>query len=291
MSLTKTRCRATALLLGVLCGPLFGCGGPGGSQPAGGAGGSGAAPSIVGLEKLPEVDPPLGPLDDGRLLVAPPSGWYVPSRDSRFVIRFRLAPEIAYPTILVTAADYEPIFNLSAENVEQFAKQVKQEIDERGETNKLVSAVAPILVGERPAVTYQRRAKSGKQLVERYFLETVAGGRRYTIELRALPGTLDDFQPVAWAVLHGMEFLQTGQPGAAEEPSTPPEQPEETSGREPAAKASGSDQQTPPTSDTETGTPSSEEPSTEKSPPSEDEDKTPLEPSIIPEFEEELPPS
>ncbi len=289
MSAAASHWKPIALLLMLLPWAVpFGCGGDSGSQPSGGQP-AGSGPTIVKAEDLPGLDPALGPLDDGRVMVAPLSGWYIPVRNSDYVIRFRLAQDIAYPTILVTATDYEPIFDLSPENVEQFATQVADEIAQRGESAGLIAPVAPILIGGRPAVTYQRRGKSGKQIVERYFLETVAGGRRYTLELRALQGTLSEFQPYAWALLYGMEFLEQQGPSPLEQPQPGPEEP----GQEPSGPTGGqpAGETTEPPGAEAGQTPAGEpdaggEPSTPQEAP--DSSETP---SIIPDFEEELPPN
>ncbi len=149
MGLTASHWRRIALLLCLPWAVGFGCGGPSGSQPSGGQP-AGGGPTIVRIEGLPALDTALGPLDDGRVMVSPLSGWYIPVRNSDYVIRFRLDQDIAYPTILVTASDYEPIFDLSPENVEQFARQVADEIARRGEAARLVAPVAPILIGQCP---------------------------------------------------------------------------------------------------------------------------------------------
>jgi len=297
MGFTRATWKRTAMLLASFsCWVSFGCGGGGGDQSSGGQAGAGGPPTVVKAEDLPEVDTALGPLDEGRVMVAPLSGWFIPSRDSRYVIRFRLAPDIAYPTIVVTAADYESIFDLSPENVEQFAAQVNDEIAQRGESAGLVAPVAPILIDQCPAVSYQRRGKSRKQIVERYFLETVAGGRRYTVELRALRGTLEKFRPFAWAVVHGMEFLETEGPAPPAQHEGPePEGPQAEPGAEPSGPSpaeSGGETSKPP------GSEAGETPAGESGPWDESAEEQPASessatdtPSVIPEIEEELPPS
>lgn len=298
MGIASSYWRGIGLLLLLAWAAPFGCGAQRSPQPSG-AQAVGSGPTIISLEGLPALDPPLGPLDDGRVMVSPLNNWYIPVRDSQYVIRFRLAQDIAYPTILVTASDYEPIFDLSPENVEQFAKQVADEMAGQGASAGLVAAVAPILIGQRPAVAYQRRGKSGKQIVERYFLETVAAGRRYSLELRALQGTLDKFQPYAWALLSGMEFLDKQGPATPQQPQPGPEEPGQGPSSPVPEQPPGDATETPGDATARPGAPAGETPpgrpdsgaesSAPKQPP--EPPRAPDTPSVIPEFEEELPPN
>ncbi len=134
-------------------------------------------------------------------------------------------------------------------------------------------------------MSFQRRGKSGKQIVERYFLETVAAGRRYTLELRALEGTLGKFQPYAWALLHGMEFLEKQGPSPPEQPQPGPQEPSGPPPGEPLgeiAEPPGADAGQTPPSEPDSG----RESSTPKQP-----TEARQTPSVIPEFEEELAPN
>jgi hypothetical protein len=68
----------------MLAGVLWGCGGPAGSTS--GAGGDGL--QRFDSASLPAVGEAFGPLDDGRLKVAPPDGWQIAPRSSKYLVRF-----------------------------------------------------------------------------------------------------------------------------------------------------------------------------------------------------------
>jgi len=197
-----------------------GCGGPAEAPVS-------TRPKTVKLQQLPELGDPIGPLDSGRLEAAPPQGWLLPPRSSEYIVRFKASPQTSYPTILVTAEDYEPVFNCSEDNVDEFARMVADHFDETGQSGKLAEEIAPLQVGRRWGISYARRAKVKRMIVDRLFFETVVSGRKYSFELRTLKGSLPKFRPYLLAVVAGAKFLDAGaagQPGV-EPPQTPPDTP------------------------------------------------------------------
>lgn len=227
-------CRSIALGLLVVVAFGLGCGSPG-PGPSGSAGGSGIAE--YDPAKLPALDEPFGPLDDGRLKVAPPKGWFTPSRSSKYLVRFQATQSSTYPTVIVTGEDEETIFEVTAENVAQFAAKVAAGLQKEGA--ELTAPVKPVKVGNRYATVYERTARSGRNYLERMLLDTVVGGRRYTVELRALEGTLSQYRGYGLAVLAGIEFTRSategsaGESPAATEPSAPSTPQPATSAEEP----------------------------------------------------------
>ncbi len=175
----------------------------------------------VELGELPELGALIGPLDDGRVKVAPPKGWRVPSRKAGLVIYFKESERLTYPRIHVTAADCENIINVSKDNVQEFARQVAAELnatadEQQRKVSKLTEPVRPVEVGRFFGVTHARRGKDKNQrVVQRVFVETVLDGRRYTVELQALKGTLRKYRPHLHAVAGGIEPVRTE---AAEDP-------------------------------------------------------------------------
>ena len=90
---------------------IAGCGGgsdAGGGTDGGQAGQGGPGqlgPKVIDVSKLPKLEDPLPPQDEGRVEVASPEGWRPMSRHTKFVARF--APEgvsgSTPPRILITA--------------------------------------------------------------------------------------------------------------------------------------------------------------------------------------------
>jgi len=228
-------CRSIALGLLVVLAQGMGCGSPG-TKPGASSGGSGI--TEYDLAKLPALDEPFGPLDDGRLSVAPPKGWFTPSRSSKYLVRFQATQSSTYPTVIVTGEDEETIFEVTGENVAQFAAKVAAEL--RKEGAELTAPVKPVKVGNRYATVYERTARSGRNYLERMLLDTVVGGRRYTVALRALEGTLAQYRGYGLAVLAGIQFTgsaaegDAGKSPPATEPSAPSTPQPGTSAEEPS---------------------------------------------------------
>jgi hypothetical protein len=212
--------------------------------------------STIDPGTLPELGDYMPPLDDERIEVAPPEGWYIPSASLKYIVRFQLDTQTKYPSIIVTGEDYEPIFNVSEDNVKAFAAQVKRDQE--------VPAVKPIEVGQFIGVTYRKQAKekqSINKILERLFLDTVVAGRKYTIELRTREGSLAEAQPHLFAVAHGIKFLKAEPPGEEagpgepagevqegpekEPPETPKEEPKEGPKAEPEDEPKGTPKEGP----------------------------------------------
>ncbi|MHC4176417.1 MAG: hypothetical protein ACYSWU_02860 [Planctomycetota bacterium] len=174
------------------------------------------------LDELPELADPIGPLDGQRIEVAPPKGWHVPSQSHRWIVRFTASEQLQYPTILVTAGDYEGLSDVSKANVEEFARQIAGAFEREKSSAKQAMTVTPIEIGRFVGVSYRRRGKAPygmkEIVVERLLLDTVVAGRKYTIELRTRDGDLDRFQPYLFAVAAGIKFLQPESGGESQQP-------------------------------------------------------------------------
>lgn len=207
---------------GVLLGCVLGCGA---SPPP-----PAPTPSAVAVpDKLPDLDEPFGPLDEGRLKVSPPKGWHIASRSSNYVIRFQADMMLGYPTILVTAEDFTQTRNVDKDNVGQFAKQITAALEANPKVLKLVAPIEPIELGGRQYIAYHRRAKiKGKKhkILERWFFETVVAGRKYTVELQTLEGTVNRYRPHAMAVAGAIEFREAHAVEPVDSPIEPVATPE-----------------------------------------------------------------
>jgi hypothetical protein len=179
---------------------LIGCGGPQGPPAAETA----AEPAALG-DYLP-------PLDGGRIEVAPPLGWTVPPRNSKYLVRFTQSRQSSYPSLIIVAEDYDGLFNVSEQNVDTFAKQMDARWDGSGASAKPSCRAAPFSIGSFVGVTYRRRGRAPadfkKIIVDRLFLDTVVAGRRYTIELRTRQGAVNQYRPYLLAVAKGVKFRE-----------------------------------------------------------------------------------
>lgn len=196
----------------------YGCGGSKETAPAA------TGPKAVSTSELPKLGDPLPVLDDGAIEIAPPEGWHIPGRSSKFVARFQEAASSLYPTIIITADDYD-FPDVTADNVDKLAQKIGSE--------ESLPQVKSIQVGDFVGVTYRRRAvekDSINKILERYFLETVVAGRKYRFELRTREGLLKQTQPYLLAVVQGTKFLK-----AQPEPAAVVEKPTEDKPAEAAA--------------------------------------------------------
>jgi hypothetical protein len=179
----------------------------------------------VNSQRLPELGDYLPPLDDGRLEVAPPQGWHVPSASSKYVVRVQKSVRDTYPSVIVTAEDYDGqgVRDVSEANVKEFAAQVAEAV------GKKASAVQPRKIGGFVGAAYAKRAKVRQpvtRILDVLYLETVVAGRKYRFELRSEEGSLDEDRPYLYAFVGGTRFLgATSQPEeeASPQPETKPE--------------------------------------------------------------------
>ena len=187
------------LCLMVPLGLLSGCGDAQQAAPQ-----SRSTGVVVDTKDLPDLGPGIGPLDEGRIEVAPPQDWYVPSRSSKFVIRFQADQTSTYPTIIVTAEDFEQVLDVSKKNVGDFVKALKKAGTAKN--------VAPIEIGSFAGATYRRKDKAKYDFkmisVDRLFVETVVAGRKYSFELRAREGSAEKYAPDLYAVARGIKVLE-----------------------------------------------------------------------------------
>ena len=183
-------------------------------------------------KKLPALGGPRGPLDDGRLKTAAPKNWFVPPRSSKWIIRFMESRRASYPTIIITSENYGQISNVSKENVKEFAEKIAAVFEEK-DVAKLAKPISPIEIGRRWGIIYGRRAKVKKVIVDRLFFETVAGGRKYTFELRTLKGGVSKYKPYLLAVVGGTTFLKQADSAEMSTDTPAEEQPAEKSDEDP----------------------------------------------------------
>ena len=228
-------CRVGLLLLFI--GAVLGCDAANEQKPS-------TRSSAVNAKELPELDDYFPPLDDGGIEVAPPKGWHLPPRSNKYVFRAQKSDQDNYPSILITAEDYDAagISNVSKENVEQFAARVAEAV------GKDKSEVSRIELGTFVGAAYRKRAKVRTpvtRILELLRLETVAAGRKYCLELRSEDGFLKQDQAYLFAVAQGIKFLKAGSPDQSsleDEPSERPKASEAEAGPEDEAKGGSEDE-------------------------------------------------
>ena len=195
---------------------------------------------VVDITKLKPLGEVLAPLDDGRLTLAPPADWVLGPRNKDRLALFQLAPDDAYPSIVLTVSEVQDAVSLSSENVDAFAAELQSQLDAEMAAKKfeLGEPVKAVQIGDFLGVTYMRTAKAKTTRLERCFLETVHAGRRYQLEMRTRAGSLHRFRPYLYAVAHGMKFgtaSGTSEPAATTPSTTPATEPAPSAAPAPAS--------------------------------------------------------
>lgn len=212
------------------------------SQPADGppaaAKGEAAGPKKYEASDLPAVAEPLPPLDGGRVEIAPPKGWRVLPRDSKFLARFVKGKEDNdLPRITVSAmAAPEGIADVTEATVAEFAAQMQKRSD-AVPGRRMLEPERPILLGENAWSRHVRHLKASNGHAPLQSLATARAGRLYLIELTvaAKGDSTSDFakailahRDAAYAVATSWRFL-----GEAAEPPTETPAGEKAEGNKP----------------------------------------------------------
>lgn len=165
-----------------------GCGSGDGGGKAGPTAGEKSAEGIKRrpADKLPTIGEYLPPLDDGRIEIAPPAEWKPMPRDARYLARFVRGKVSELPRITVTVWDtpLPEITELTEANAGQLAAELIAQAKKEKKT--VPEPHKPIYLGDTLFLRHVRRAKlaSGGNVVVQA-LDTVRGGRIYTVELIA----------------------------------------------------------------------------------------------------------
>jgi hypothetical protein len=207
-----------------------------------GSGGSGGKASPAAAEKpagaikrrtadeLEPIGDYLPPLDDGRIEIAPPADWNLMPRDARYLARFVQGKVSELPRITVTVWDtpLPEITELTEANADQLTAELITQFKKDKKT--VPEPPKPIVLGETLFLRHVRLAKlpSGGNVVVQA-LDTVRGGRIYTVELIAdvdaprgdqYEASLKHVRDFGYAVAAGLKFHAAG--GApAEAPAEP----------------------------------------------------------------------
>ena len=173
--------------------------------------GEAEAPTIrkVSADKLPALDEYLPPLDDGKLELAGPKDWKRMSREAKYLARFVKGDPLGLPRVLVTAeqADIAQFETADEENVVEFANIIGARLKDGKAT--VLEPSRPMMIGQHAFARYVLRAKFKNANIERQMLQTLVGGRLYTIDLQVADGELlkhREHRDAAYAVAAGLKF-------------------------------------------------------------------------------------
>lgn len=137
------------------------------------------------IADLPAVSEPSAPQDMGWVVFNAPAGWQELPKGVRSLAVFVPAAGSAteLPRISIAAAP-SPIADLTtvnADNAEAFAEQMKEVMTKEGRQFK--ESVKPLQLGDNLWVRHVRMARFKDAAAAVQSLQTVRGGRLYTIEL------------------------------------------------------------------------------------------------------------
>ena len=163
---------------------------------------------LVDATDLPVVDRTTPPLDDGRVEISLPEDWIWAPRSKEYLIRAQMSRDAKYPNVAAYAEAAPDMEDASSENAIELVKIFRTTLDKElaPQGLKLEEPVHAIQIGGFFGVEYVRRATVGADSVERLFLVTVKNGRKYTLELRALQGSLPRFRSFGRAIAASMNF-------------------------------------------------------------------------------------
>jgi hypothetical protein len=154
------------------------------------------------------LDEALSSLDEGRARVAPPAGWTSTSEtDGSLVICKPGGTVHDLPRIVVTAepSPWPDVSDVSEQTAAQFAARVAQSL----EGTKLAAPVRPVMLGPTACARYVQE-QWGRPVVARHVLQTVVGGRLYTISQTVTRTEFREYRDAAYAVAAGMRFPALG---------------------------------------------------------------------------------
>ncbi len=172
-----------------------------------------ATVEVVKVESLPEVSDPIPISGERPISVSLPAGWS-PSRKKEYI--FYARQKLDYPVMTITASPWPEMDSVTRANVHEFADAVKSKL-----TGQRIKDVTPTQIGDFVGVIYSESVQEGDNYFERQLLETVHGGFKYTLELKAREGTLSRSVAAAKAVAASIKFDPQTDPPATPGSTTP----------------------------------------------------------------------
>jgi hypothetical protein len=184
--------------------------------------------------ELPAVADYLPPLDDGRIEIAGPEDWNTLPRNSKSLAGFVKGKPSELPRIVVTAGDppaAKPA-DTTEDNADMLATLLEGQL--RKDPKKVVPELClPIVLGKHVFIRHVRLASLGGDPAVIQSLQTVRGGRLYTVELicavnaadgREYKKSLTDERDNGYAVAANLKFGKAADPlaGIAVDPAAEP---------------------------------------------------------------------
>lgn len=220
-----------AVLLALLGLALAGCGGGDGGESASGNGSAETGTSIKRRTagSLPKVGDYLPPLDDGRIEIAAPADWKPLPRQPSFVAGFYKTKVSELPRITVLSEEppADAAGDTTEENVDALAAQLAKQLPREQKT--VQEPPKPIILGDTVFARHVRLAKFSGSPAVIQSLQTIRGGRMYSVEMIAeveasradeYEASLKRWRDIGYAVAANLKF-SGGAPAA--EPQPPPE--------------------------------------------------------------------
>lgn len=203
-------------------------------------------PAVETPPPPPAIDETSGlNLDSGRIRAFSPVGWRRASKSRDYLVRYQSSPLLAYPTILVVAADPPDGFTEITKGnhkgfVAAIASRLAEEVGGEGKP-KLVRAPTAVTVGKHFAANWltQGEAKldATPKTVERECMAVVVNGRMYTVEIWAPVGKLDDKAKEAGRAVTAALAIPSLEPGEPLAPFSSPPPADEPPAEKPKAPA------------------------------------------------------
>jgi hypothetical protein len=195
-----------------------------------GSPGSGKPPAPVdtslkrrSVSELPAVADYLPPLDEGRIEIAGPEGWNPLPRSSKFLAGFVKGKASDLPRIVITASDppAAKLADTNEKNADTLAALLNADL-RKDTTKRVPERCLPIVLGQHMFVRHVRLASLGGDPAVIQSLQTVRGGRLYTVELFCQ--SLTDERDNGYAVAANLKFGKAADPLAdiAAEPGVDP---------------------------------------------------------------------
>lgn len=157
---------------------------------------------------LPTLAVAVGPLDDGRVMLNGPKGWFRAGRSDDYLVRYNIK-DGSYPSIIVTVKDATDAKNLTADNLDEYAELLQKRLDQevRENVTHLARNVQKLKFKDHVAVSYVKKAQKSGLRYEVHVAYVIRDGRQYEVEMLAVEATAREYEPQFLATIGAIEFV------------------------------------------------------------------------------------
>lgn len=181
--LMAMRCHRPCLAAAIVSLALAGCGGASKVEAPPEAAPVAEEIKRRSADEMPAIDGYLPPLDDGRVEIAPPAGWKVLSRRPNYLANFTKGKASELPRISITVGEPpEGLDDVTEENAAEFARAIAKRLKSEKKTS-IAEPPKPIILGDVVWSRHVRNPLNAGDPVAIQTLQTIRGGRLYTIDL------------------------------------------------------------------------------------------------------------